>query len=59
MLKMQEIQNLYTATNTVNTVDTGDGAAPLPQGIPYQAEARDANGQSVADPHVNVRFPLR
>ena len=58
-LTIQEIQNLYTATNTGNTVDTGNGAAPLPQGIPYQAAARDANGQPVADSPVNVRFSLR
>ena len=57
-LTEQEIQNLYTATNTGNTVDTGDGAAPLPQGIPYQAAARDANGQPVVDSPVNVRFSL-
>ncbi len=54
-----EIQNLYTATNTGDTVDTGDGAAPLPQGIPYQAAARDGNGQPVVDSPVNVRFSLR
>jgi hypothetical protein len=58
-LTEQEIQNLYTATNTGNTVDTGNGAAPLPQGIPYQAVARDDNGQPVADSPVNVRFSLR
>jgi len=52
-----EIQNLYTSTN--ETVDTGDGAAPLPQGIPYQAAARDAQGQVIADASVNVRFSLR
>jgi hypothetical protein len=58
-LTEQEIQNLYTATNTGNTVDTGNGAAPLPQGIPYQAAARDANGQPVVDSPLNVRFSLR
>ena len=58
-LTEQEIQNLFTATNTGNTVDTGDGAAPLPQGIPYQAAARDGNGQPVVDSPVNVRFSLR
>ena len=58
-LTEQEIQNLYIATNTGNTVDTGDGAAPLPQGIPYQAAARDGNGQPVVDSPVNVRFSLR
>ena len=52
----QEIQDLYTGTN--QTVDTGDGAAPLPQGIPYQAAARDAQGQVIADAPVNVRFSL-
>ncbi len=57
-LTEQEIQNLYTATNTGNTVDTGDGASPLPQGIPYQAAARDAQGQVIADAPVNVRFSL-
>jgi hypothetical protein len=57
-LTEQEIQNLYTATNTGNTVDNGNGAAPLPQGIPYQAAARDANGQPVVDSPVNVRFSL-
>jgi hypothetical protein len=56
-LTPQEIQNLYAATN--ETVDTGDGAAPLPQGIPYQAAARDAQGQVIADAPVNVRFSLR
>jgi hypothetical protein len=56
-LTEQEIQNIYTGTNT--TTDTGDGAAPLPQGIPYQAAARDANGQPVADSPVSVRFSLR
>jgi hypothetical protein len=55
-LSPQEIQNLYTDTN--QTVDTGDGAAPLPQGIPYQAAARDAQGQVIADAPVNVRFSL-
>jgi hypothetical protein len=55
-LTEQEIQNLYTGTNT--TTDTGNGAAPLPQGIPYQAAARDANGQPVVDSPVNVRFSL-
>jgi hypothetical protein len=39
-------------------VDTSDGAAPLPQGIPYQAAARDALGQVIADAPVNVRFSL-
>ena len=57
-LTPQEIQNLYTATNTGNTVDTGDGAAPLPQGIPYQAAARDAQGQAIVSSPVNVRFSL-
>jgi hypothetical protein len=55
-LTEQEIQNLYTGTN--EAVDTGDGAAPLPQGIPYQAAARDAQGQVIADAPVNVRFSL-
>jgi hypothetical protein len=55
-LTPQEIQNLYTGSN--ETVDTGDGAAPLPQGIPYQAAARDAQGQVIADAPVNVRFSL-
>ena len=56
-LTPQEIQNLYTGTN--ETVAIGDGAAPLPQGIPYQAAARDAQGQVIADAPVNVRFSLR
>jgi len=56
-LTPQEVQNLFTGAN--ETVDTGNGAAPLPQGIPYQAAARDANGQPVADSPVNVRFSLR
>jgi len=55
-LTEEEIQNLYAGTN--ETVDTGDGAAPLPQGIPYQAAARDAQGQVIADAPVNVRFSL-
>ncbi len=55
-LTLQEIQNLYNGTT--ETVDTGDGAAPLPQGIPYQAAARDAQGQVIADAPVNVRFTL-
>jgi hypothetical protein len=55
-LTPQEIQNLYAGSN--ETVDTGDGAAPLPQGIPYQAAARDAQGQVIADAPVNVRFSL-
>jgi hypothetical protein len=55
-LTEQEIQNLYTGTTT--TVDTGNGAAPLPQGIPYQAAARDVQGQVIADAPVNVRFTL-
>jgi len=55
-LTPQEIQNLYNAPN--ETGDTGDGAAPLPQGIPYQAAARDAQGQVIADAPVNVRFSL-
>jgi hypothetical protein len=58
-LTEQEIQNLYTGTDTGITADSGDGAAPLPQGIPYQAAARDGNGQPVADSPVNVRFLLR
>ena len=57
-LTEQEIQNIYNGTDTGNTVDTGDGAAPLPQGIPYQAAARDAQGQVIADAPVNVRFSL-
>jgi hypothetical protein len=56
-LTEQEIQNLFTGTNT--TTDSGDGAAPIPQGIPYQAAARDANGQPVVDSPVNARFSLR
>ena len=55
-LTEQEIQNLYTGSN--ETVDTGDGPTPLPQGIPYQAAARDAQGQVIADAPVNVRFSL-
>jgi hypothetical protein len=55
-LTEQEIQNLFTGTN--ETVDTGDGAAPLPQGIPYQAAARDAQGQAIVSAPVNVRFSL-
>jgi hypothetical protein len=55
-LTPQEIQNLYNGSN--ETVDTGDGAAPLPQGIPYQAAARDAQGQVIADAAVNVRYSL-
>jgi len=55
-LTPQEIQNLYTGSN--ETVDTGNGAAPLPQGIPYQAAARDAQGQSLVNAAVNVRFTL-
>jgi hypothetical protein len=55
-LTPQEIQNLYTGTN--ETVDTGNGAAPLPQGIPYQAAARDAQGQAIVSAPVNVRFSL-
>jgi hypothetical protein len=55
-LTEQEIQNLYNAPS--ETLDTGDGAAPLPQGIPYQAAARDALGQVIADAPVNVRFSL-
>jgi hypothetical protein len=56
-LTEQEIQGLYNAP--IETVDTGNGAAPIPQGIPYQAAARDANGQPVVDSPVNVRFSLR
>jgi hypothetical protein len=55
-LTPQEIQNLYNAST--ETVDTGNGAAPLPQGIPYQAAARDAQGQSLVNAAVNVRFTL-
>jgi hypothetical protein len=55
-LTPQEIQNLYNGTT--ETVDTGNGAAPLPQGIPYQAAARDVQGQVIADAPVNVRFTL-
>ena len=55
-LTPQEIQNLYNGTT--ETVDTGNGAAPLPQGIPYQAAARDAQGQSLVNAAVNVRFTL-
>jgi hypothetical protein len=55
-LTPQEIQNLYTGST--ETVDTGNGAAPLPQGIPYQAAARDAQGQSLVNAAVNVRFTL-
>jgi hypothetical protein len=55
-LTPQEIQNLYNSST--ETVDTGDGAAPLPQGIPYQAAARDAQGQSLVNAAVNVRFTL-
>ncbi len=55
-LTPQEIQNLYNSSTEI--VDTGDGAAPLPQGIPYQAAARDAQGQSLVNAAVNVRFTL-
>ena len=55
-LTEQEIQNLYTGSN--ETGDTGDGPTPLPQGIPYQAAARDAQGQVIANAPVNVRFSL-
>jgi hypothetical protein len=55
-LAPQEIQNLYNGTT--ETVDTGNGAAPLPQGIPYQAAARDAQGQVIADSPVIMRFTL-
>jgi hypothetical protein len=55
-LTPQEIQNLYNGTT--ETVDTGNGAAPLPQGIPYQAAARDVQGQSLVNAAVNVRFTL-
>jgi hypothetical protein len=55
-LTEQEIQNLYTGST--ETVDTGNGAAPLPQGISYQAAARDVQGQVIADAPVNVRFTL-
>jgi Concanavalin A-like lectin/glucanases superfamily len=55
-LTPEEIQNLYIGSST--TVDTGNGAAPLPQGIPYQAAARDAQGQSLVNAAVNVRFTL-
>ncbi len=56
-LSAQEIQDLFAAPN--ETVNTGDGAAPLPQGIPYQAAARDAQGQAIVSSPVNVRFSLR
>ncbi len=56
VLTEQEIQNLYNGNS--ETVATGDGSAPLPQGIPYQAAARDAQGQVIADAPVNVRFTL-
>jgi hypothetical protein len=55
-LTPQEIQNLYNSST--ETVDTGDGAAPLPQGIPYQAAARHAQGQALVNAAVNVRFTL-
>jgi hypothetical protein len=55
----QEILEMYTIANIDGALDTGDGAAPLPQGIPYQAAARDGNGQPVVDSPVNVRFSLR
>ena len=55
-LTPQEIQNLYSGST--ETFDTGNGAAPLPQGIPYQAAARDAQGQSLVNAAVNVRFTL-
>jgi hypothetical protein len=55
-LTPQEIQNLYNGST--ETTDTGNGVAPLPQGIPYQAAARDAQGQSLVNAAVNVRFTL-
>jgi hypothetical protein len=58
-LTEQEIQNLYTGSDTGTTTDSGNGAAPLPQGIPYQAAARDGNGQPVVDSPISVRFSLR
>jgi hypothetical protein len=56
VLTLQEIQNLYAGTN--ETVDNDHDSAPLPQGIPYQAAARDVQGQIIADAPVNVRFSL-
>ena len=55
-LTEQEIQNLYTGSTYV--VDSGNGAAPLPRGIPYQAAARDVQGQALTNAAVNVRFTL-
>jgi hypothetical protein len=58
-LTPEEIQNLYTGSDeTVDTGNTGNGAAPLPQGIPYQAAARDAQGQALVNAAINVRFTL-
>jgi hypothetical protein len=58
VLTDQEIQNLYTSSDSGNTADIGDGVAPLPQGIPYQAAARNAQGQALVNAAVNVRFSL-
>jgi hypothetical protein len=52
-LTPQEVQSLFTAPNQIDY-----GSADVPQGIPYQAAARDAQGQVIADAPVNVRFSL-
>jgi hypothetical protein len=56
VLTQQEISSIYAESIT----NDGDNSSInlIPQGIPYQAAARDAQGQVIADAPVSVRFSL-
>ena len=62
-LTASEIQQLYTSQSanlaTNNTSSNNANPSNLPNGISYQAIARDSLGQPLANSNVEVRFTLR
>jgi hypothetical protein len=63
-LTPEEVTQLYAVQSTGDPTAGGGGntigpLANVPRGISYQAAARDAQGQVIADASVNVRFSLR
>jgi hypothetical protein len=62
-LTPEEVTQLYAVQSTGDPTAGGGGnttgpLANVPRGIPYQAAARDAQGQAIASSPVNVRFTL-
>jgi hypothetical protein len=62
-LTPEEVTQLYAVQSTGDPTAGGGGnttgpLANVPRGISYQAAARDAQGQAIADAPVNVRFSL-